>query len=57
MASVRRKMMRGCAVGCIVTTVALTAGTARAEQALPQVTIDAPADTKPKPPRRHAPET
>ncbi|UYO39647.1 TonB-dependent receptor [Rhodopseudomonas palustris] len=50
-------MRRGCAVGCIVLSFAVENGTARAEQALPQVTIDAPADTKPKPPRRHTSAT
>ncbi|QDL99246.1 TonB-dependent receptor [Rhodopseudomonas palustris] len=41
--------MRGCAAGCIVLNFVAVIGTARAEQALPQVTIDAPAQAKPKP--------
>ncbi|MFZ5737308.1 MAG: TonB-dependent receptor [Pseudomonadota bacterium] len=49
--------MRGCAAGCIALSFAATSCTAQAEQALPQVTVDAPADAKPKPPPRRASAT
>jgi len=53
---IRRVAMRGCAIGCIVAGLGAwpAAPPARAQQALPQVTVDAPAPARPQPSRRGA---